>query len=147
MKALVWFGCGLLFGLGLWVSGMAQPAKVIGFLDVFGRWDPSLALVMLSAIVTTTIGYRRVLARPAPWLAERFQLPSASPIDARLLGGAALFGLGWGLSGYCPGPALTGLSVAGSGGLAFIAAMLAGVALVRTIDMRGSASTAKEASA
>lgn len=100
---------GLLFSLGLAVSGMTDPARVVGFLDVAGDWDPTLMFVLGGAVMTTFIGYRFVLKQPAPMLAGRFELPSRRDLDTKLLGGAALFGVGWGLSGYCPGPAIASL--------------------------------------
>ena len=123
--------CGLVFGLGLWISGMAQPVKVIGFLDIFGRWDPSLGVVMVSAVSVAWIGYRLVWRRDRPLLAPEFDLPSNRRIDARLLAGAALFGAGWGLGGDCPGPALTNLGFARPATIAFVACMCIGIALVR----------------
>ena len=122
---------GLLFGLGLVVSGMADPAKVLNFLDVAGTFDPSLAFVMAGAVAVTFAGYRLALRREKPVFDSTFHLPAATRIDARLLGGAALFGLGWGLAGFCPGPALTSLTLAAPGTLVFVPAMLAGMALAR----------------
>lgn len=100
---------GVLFGLGLAMSGMTDARRVLGFLDVFGQFDPSLVLVLGGAVATTAMAFRFVLRRNRPVLAETFQLASARPVDRRLLAGAALFGIGWGLAGYCPGPALAGL--------------------------------------
>ncbi len=122
---------GLVFGLGLLISGMANPAKVQNFLDPFGTFDPSLIFVMAGAAVVTLIGYRLLLRRPKPVLAARFYLPAAKDIDARLVGGAALFGIGWGLSGFCPGPAITSLPLLAKGTLVFVPAMLAGLAFAR----------------
>lgn len=133
MSFLVNLGLGLLFGLGLLVSGMADPAKVQNFLDLGGAWDPSLAFVMAGAVLTTALGYRLVLRRPRPLLAEAFQLPTRRAVDGRLLLGAALFGIGWGLGGFCPGPALASLGLAAPGTLAFLPAMLAGMALARRL--------------
>ena len=101
---------GVLFGAGLVVSGLTRPTKVLGFLDVFGAWDPSLALVMAGAIAVHALGYRLVRRRSAPLAAPRFWVPAAGSIDGRLLGGAAMFGVGWGLAGYCPGPAVVNLA-------------------------------------
>ena len=109
MKTLAGYAAGLLFGLGLAVSGMTDPARVLGFLDVAGAWDPTLMFVLGGAVVTTFIGYRRVLRRSTPLLGSVFQLPTKQELDAKLLGGAALFGVGWGLSGYCPGPAIASI--------------------------------------
>ncbi|MYL24774.1 DUF6691 family protein [Vreelandella massiliensis] len=111
MKSVMGYIAGLLFGLGLAVSGMTDPARVLGFLDIAGAWDPTLMFVLGGAVVTSFIGYRLVFKRSAPLLGERFQLPTKQDLDIKLLGGAALFGIGWGLSGYCPGPAIA--SVAG----------------------------------
>src|SRR5262245_62996894 len=97
---------GLLFGLGLIISGMVDPAKVQNFLDLFGTWDPSLAFVMAGAVATAFIGYRIAWWRPAPLLSQRFELPTDNGLDTRLVLGAGLFGIGWGLTGFCPGPAL-----------------------------------------
>ncbi len=127
---------GLIFGLGLIVSGMADPAKVLNFLDVFGTWDPSLAFVMLGAVAVTAVGYRLVLARPRPLFAARFQVPTRRDLDARILTGPALFGIGWGLSGLCPGPALTGLILGAPGVLAFVPAMFVGMATARRLGAR-----------
>ena len=100
---------GALFGSGLVVSGMTDPSKVIGFLDFFDRWDPSLVFVMLGAVSVYAIGYRLVIKSPGPVCADAFSIPTRSDLDARLIVGAILFGAGWGLAGYCPGPAITGL--------------------------------------
>ena len=100
---------GTLFGLGLVVSGMVNPAKVLAFLDVAGNWDPTLAFVMLGALAVTTPAFRVVLKRRGPWFANRFALPTKSDLEPRLVLGAALFGIGWGLAGLCPGPAVTAL--------------------------------------
>ncbi|MGB0920609.1 MAG: DUF6691 family protein [Alphaproteobacteria bacterium] len=125
---------GLLFGIGLVLSQMVNPAKVINFLDLFGAWDPSLAFVMGSALLTAAIGYRFVLKQPAPSFADTFQLPTAKDIDLKLVGGAALFGIGWGLSGYCPGPAIVGTGLAITPTLIFLVTMLAGMGLYRLQD-------------
>ncbi|MGU3545909.1 DUF6691 family protein [Methylobacterium sp. A52T] len=124
---------GLLFGLGLLVSGMADPAKVLAFLDVTGRWDPSLALVMAGAVAVSAAGYRLALRRGRPVLAPRFDVPTRRDLDPRLIAGAAIFGLGWGLVGLCPGPALTILTVAPAEALTFVAAMVAGMLLFRLV--------------
>ena len=131
MGILAQFIAALVFGIGLVISGMANPAKVLNFLDVAGSWDPSLAFVMGGALAVTMIGYRLVLARPKPILAPAFLLPARRAIDARLLLGAAIFGIGWGLAGFCPGPALTSLGLGAPGTLAFVPAMLVGMAAAR----------------
>lgn len=127
---------GLIFGLGLVISGMANPAKVQNFLDLAGIWDPSLIFVMGAAVVVTFLGYRLALRRPAPLFADHFRLPTTKEIDPRLLLGAALFGLGWGLTGFCPGPALTALPLLAKGTLVFVPAMLAGAFAARLLAGR-----------
>ena len=120
---------GVVFGVGLGLSGMTQPAKVIGFLDVFGAWDPSLVFVMGGAFVVHFVLSRWIRQRERPLLDVRFHLPPQARIDAKLVLGAAIFGVGWGLAGYCPGPAIVSL---GSGALApviFVAAMALGMAI------------------
>ena len=126
MKVWIAFAAGLLFGLGLSLGGMTQPAVVLGFLDIFGAWDPRLVFVMAGAVLTTAIGYRLVLRRSRPLLAERFQWPTSRRIDTRLIGGAALFGIGWGIAGYCPGPALASLGAGVPALLVLVACMIAG---------------------
>ena len=126
MRAWIAFAAGLLFGLGLSLGGMTQPAVVLGFLDIFGAWDPRLVFVMAGAVLTTAIGYRLVLRRSRPLLAERFQWPTSRRIDTRLIGGAALFGIGWGIAGYCPGPALASLGAGVPALLVLVACMIAG---------------------
>lgn len=124
------FGTGALFGLGLAWSGMTNPARVLAFLDVTGAFDPTLALVMAGALAVTLPAFAWVLRWPRPLLQPAFRLPTATRIDAPLLGGAALFGLGWGLAGLCPGPAIAGLVTGSPRVLVFCAAMLAGQRLV-----------------
>ncbi len=127
---------GTLFGLGLVVSGMANPAKVLGFLDVAGDWDPTLAMVMLGALAVTAPAFRVVLKRGGPWFATRFSLPTKTDLEPRLVLGAALFGIGWGLAGLCPGPAMTAL-VTGRGGIVlFVLAMLAGILIYDGFERR-----------
>jgi uncharacterized membrane protein YedE/YeeE len=118
---------GLLFGLGLVISGMINPQKVLGFLNFAGDWDGSLALVMAGALLTLGTLQRFILRRPTPLLGEKFYLPTAKIIDAPLLVGAMLFGLGWGLAGLCPGPAMAGLSLGITENTVFVIAMLAGM--------------------
>lgn len=140
MRPLFGFLAGLLFGVGLVVAGMADPAKVLNFLDVFGSWDPSLAFVMGGAALTTFIGYRLVLSRlRRPLLLPGFQLPTRQDIDRDLLLGAATFGVGWGIGGFCPGPAWNALSLAAPGTLVFLPAMLAGMALATLLRDRRTA--------
>lgn len=127
------FVAGAMFGIGFIVSGMINPAKVQAFLDVAGAWDPSLAFVMLGAVAVSTIGYRLAFRRARPLAAARFSLPARSDVDARLLGGAALFGAGWGLAGFCPGPALSGLAFGATPTIVFVIAMAAGMMLARRL--------------
>lgn len=127
MRFVVNLAIGLIFGIGLVVSGMSDPAKVLNFLDLAGTWDPSLAFVMAGAVAVTFAGYRLVWRRPAPVAAQRFDVPGGKGIDAKILVGPAIFGLGWGLSGFCPGPALTAIGLAAPGTLAFVPAMFVGM--------------------
>ena len=127
MRTVFGFLSGLVFGLGLVVSGMADPAKILNFLDLAGTWDPSLAFVMAGATTTAFIGYRLVWRRPRPVLEPAFELPRNTRIDRPLVLGAALFGIGWGIGGFCPGPAWTALPLAAPGTLVFLPAMLAGL--------------------
>jgi uncharacterized membrane protein YedE/YeeE len=127
MSFLINLALGLLFGAGLVLSGMSDPAKVLNFLDLFGTWDPSLAFVMGGAVLVAFIGYRLALVRGAPIAADRFHLPAGKAIDSRVIAGPAIFGIGWGLGGFCPGPALTVLGLGEQGTLAFVPAMLLGM--------------------
>ena len=120
---------GLIFGLGLVVSQMVNPAKVIAFLDIPGGWDPSLAFVMGAALIVTAIGYRLVWAGNKPVFEDRFQVPGNRTIDGKLAVGAVLFGIGWGLVGLCPGPAISAVTVGGIEALGFLGAMVAGMVL------------------
>ncbi|WP_432719578.1 hypothetical protein R0381_000287 [Jeongeupia wiesaeckerbachi] len=127
---------GLLFGLGLIVSGMANPAKVLGFLDLAGRWDPSLAVVMAGAIGVGLAGFGLAKRRTASLLGEAMQLPASTVVDARLIAGGVMFGIGWGLAGICPGPALVAFSAGAPQALVFVLAMLAGMGLQRRFSGR-----------
>jgi hypothetical protein len=118
---------GLLFGLGLTISQMVNPAKVIGFLDIFGDWDPSLALVMATAIPVTALGYALAARRRSPVCAADFSFPTRTQIDWPLMTGAVLFGVGWGLVGYCPGPAIAALGLGNPATLLFVGSMLVGM--------------------
>ena len=120
---------GLIFGLGLLVSGMANPHKVLGFLDLAGPWDPSLALVMGGAVAVGLVGFAWARKRQRSLLGQPMQLPTRQDIDAPLVIGSALFGIGWGLAGYCPGPALVGITAGMTSAIIFSAAMLAGMVL------------------
>ena len=119
--------CGVLFGLGLAISEMVNPAKVLGFLDVTGKWDPSLILVMAAGLVVTLLTFRPILNQSRSLLDHQFHLPSRTNIDRQLLTGAAIFGIGWGLVGYCPGPAIASLAYGQMESVIFIAAMVAGL--------------------
>ena len=121
------FGCGLIFGAGLLLSGMTQPAKVLGFLDVFGMWDPTLAFVMAAALLVSFIGFRFARQRAKPVLAAEYSWPTRTDIDPSLLMGSALFGIGWGLVGLCPGPALVNLATLMPQVFVFVLAMAAGL--------------------
>jgi uncharacterized membrane protein YedE/YeeE len=134
VKALVAFIAGLTFGLGLIVSGMANPAKVLGFLDLAGPWDPSLALVMAGAIAVGGIGFLVAGRRGTTLLGEPMDLPTSRGIDRRLVAGSLLFGVGWGLAGFCPGPALVALGAGQVKALVFVAAMVAGMAVFEVLE-------------
>ncbi len=134
MNLLFSLMAGLIFGLGLIIAGMANPAKVLGFLDIRGAWDPSLALVMVAAVVVATIGFTWAKKRKTSLLGQPIQLPTAANIDKRLIGGSLLFGIGWGLAGICPGPALVLLGAGMYKGGVFVAAMLAGMVIFSAIE-------------
>ncbi len=126
---------GLVFGIGIAVSGMGNPAKVLNFFDVFGTWDPSLAFVMGGALVTAAIGYRVIFGRrQTPVFDTRFHLPTARALDFRLIGGSALFGVGWGIAGFCPGGAIPALGFAPWPTALFLVSMAAGMLLARWIQ-------------
>jgi uncharacterized membrane protein YedE/YeeE len=127
--ALTSFVSGVVFALGLGISGMTRPIKVIGFLDFFGNWDASLAFVMLGAIGVYFVAYRLSRTMRSPILGASFSIPTRSAVDARLLGGAALFGAGWGLAGFCPGPTITSLASGSAPVVVFVASMAAGIYL------------------
>ena len=133
------FAAGLLFGLGLIVSQMVNPAKVLGFLDISGNWDPSLALVMGGAVAVSALGTLVAKRRGVPVLAPRLEIPTRRDLDPRLIGGAALFGIGWGTAGLCPGPAIAALAVAPGPALVFCAGMAVGFALFRFVPAPPSA--------
>jgi uncharacterized membrane protein YedE/YeeE len=129
MHALSAFAAGLIFGLGLIVSGMADPSKVIGFLNLAGPWDPSLAFVMVGAIMVALVAYRLAQERAKTFLGAALRLPDARQIDRRLMLGSLVFGVGWGLAGFCPGPALVSLGSGQDKAVVFTLAMLTGMAL------------------
>ena len=125
---------GLVFGLGLIVSGMANPAKVLGFLDLAGPWDPSLALVMAGAIAVGFVSFAMARKRTLSLLGAAMTLPAERPIDRRLIGGGLLFGIGWGVAGFCPGPALVALGMGQGKALVFVVAMLAGMGIFELLE-------------
>jgi uncharacterized membrane protein YedE/YeeE len=137
-RALAALVAGGMFGTGLVLGGMTNPRKVLGFLDIFGRWDASLVFVMLGAIAVHAGAYRLLRGWPAPLYAERFALPTRRDVDMKLLSGAAIFGIGWGLVGYCPGPALTSLAGGGLAASLFVAAMSAGMLLTARLEARAA---------
>ncbi len=139
--------CGLIFGWGLLISGMVQPAKVLAFLDIFGDWDPSLAVTMVAALVVSSMGFALARRREGPYLAPQSFWPSASSIDRPLVIGAVLFGIGWGLSGLCPGPALENLTTLSPRLLVFVAAMIAGMLLQDWWQRRTASQARREADA
>ena len=132
--ALAAFVAGLIFAVGLALGGMTLPGKVTAFLDIFGDWDPSLALVMLGAITVHAVLYRVIRRHSSPLFAPTFSTPTRRDLDFRLVGGAALFGVGWGLGGFCPGPAVTSLASGQPSILIFVAAMLVGMFLYKLVD-------------
>ncbi len=136
-------GAGLVFGLGIAISGMGNPAKVLNFFDVLGTWDPSLIFVMGGALITTAIGYRIVFgARSAPMFDAKFHLPTSKTIDVKLVGGSALFGVGWGISGFCPGGAIPALGFAPWPTALFLISMGGGILLARWLQALPSRKTA-----
>jgi uncharacterized membrane protein YedE/YeeE len=143
MQILMAFITGLIFGLGLILSGMTDPAKVIGFLDITGTWNPSLAFVMGGAILIAAITFHFAETRSKALLGDVMRLPTARQIDRRLVLGGLVFGVGWGLAGYCPGPAVASLANGGSKPLIFVVAMIAGMAIFEIQDRRASAQKRK----
>jgi uncharacterized protein len=137
MAILLQFVVGLIFGFGLLLSGMSDPAKVLNFLDLggvkSGTWDPSLAFVMAGAVAVTFVGFRVVLKRAQPLFADRFHMPTRRELDLRIVAGPAIFGVGWGLAGFCPGPALTALGFGTREAAIFVVAMFAGMWVARML--------------
>ncbi|MFY9244878.1 DUF6691 family protein [Roseicyclus sp.] len=127
MHLIIVYLIGVIFGTGIVVSGMANPAKVINFFDIAGTWDPSLAFVMGGALIVTALGYRMVFGRARPLFEGRFVLPTARNLDARLIGGSAVFGVGWGIAGFCPGGALPALGTGRIEVILFTAALIGGI--------------------
>ncbi|MGA8968927.1 MAG: DUF6691 family protein [Pseudolabrys sp.] len=136
MAALASFGCGLIFGVGLVISGMTQPQKVLGFLDIFGRWDPTLALVMAAALIVSGAGFALARQQKQPMLTAQHLWPTRTDVDRSLVAGSVLFGLGWGLAGLCPGPALVNIAGLWPSVIVFVLAMTAGMILKDLWDRR-----------
>jgi uncharacterized membrane protein YedE/YeeE len=144
MQALASFLCGLIFGSGLMISGMTQPAKVLGFLDAFGRWNPTLALVMAGALATSGVGYMLARRHSRPLFAPQYLWPTRTDIDRPLVVGSVLFGIGWGLAGLCPGPALENLATLSPRIIVFVIAMIAGMSAQDVWQRRAPSTTAIE---
>ncbi|CAN1516962.1 COG2391 Predicted transporter component [Paracoccaceae bacterium] len=136
MRLLAALLIGLIFGLGISISGMINPAKVLNFFDIAGTWDPSLAFVMVGALCVTIPGYRLVLKRPAPVMESGFHLPDTKVIDRRLVLGSATFGIGWGIAGFCPGGALPALGTGRVDVFLFVAALIGGLLFARVLQSR-----------
>ncbi|MEL7213563.1 MAG: DUF6691 family protein [Pseudomonadota bacterium] len=136
MRLVLGYLVGLIFGTGILISGMANPAKVLNFFDIFGTWDPSLAFVMGGALAVTFLGYRFVLRRTAPVGDAKFHLPSKRDIDLPLVAGSATFGVGWGIAGFCPGGALPALGTGNTAVLIFVAALVMGIWAARFAQRR-----------
>lgn len=134
MQILIALLAGLLFGIGLIIAGMTDPANVIGFLDIAGRWNPSLAFVMVGGIVVAALAFRFAATQTQSLFGGTFRAPTATQIDLRLVLGGLMFGIGWGLAGYCPGPALASIAVGGSKPIVFTLAMLAGMAVFELLE-------------
>ena len=137
MRLFVSYLIGLVFGVGISISGMANPAKVINFFDITGTWDPSLAFVMGGALGVTALGYRFVLRRSGPLMAQAFALPTRRDIDMPLLAWAGSFGIGWGIAGFCPGGALPALGTGDTNVFMFVGALIVGVMTARTLQAVG----------
>ncbi|MBV1904100.1 MAG: YeeE/YedE family protein [Marinosulfonomonas sp.] len=131
MKHVITYLIGLIFGIGITISGMGNPAKVLNFFDFAGTWDPSLAFVMAGGLIVTAIGYRIVFGKPAPVYDAQFITPARNRVDAKLLGGSALFGLGWGITGFCPGGALPVLGTGRAEVFLFVAALIGGILITK----------------
>jgi len=144
LPIVIQFALGLIFGLGLLVSGMSDPAKVLNFLDLAAirteAWDPSLAFVMMGAVAIAFAGFRFVLRQPRPIFGDKFHLPTMTELDSRIIVGPAIFGVGWGLAGFCPGPAFVALGYGTSASILFVIAMFCGMAIARALANRPSAS-------
>jgi uncharacterized membrane protein YedE/YeeE len=138
MQIMTAFVTGLIFGLGLILSEMTNPAKIIGFLDIFGNWDPSLVLVMLGAITVNAVSFKLTKSRQQSFFGQQIKLPKSSNIDHRLITGSLIFGVGWGLAGYCPGPALTSVLLGGYQPLIFAISMLIGMGVFEVVNQLSS---------
>lgn len=145
LRTLAAGAIGLVFGTGIAISGMANPAKVLNFFDIFGTWDPSLAFVMAAALTVTAIGYRFVLKRPKPVLEPKFHVPGNRKLDVPLIAGSAAFGIGWGITGFCPGGAIPALGLGEPSAWIFVASMLAGIATARTFSVAQARRAAQNA--
>ncbi|MEE3360564.1 MAG: DUF6691 family protein [Pseudomonadota bacterium] len=137
MKLIVYYLIGLVFGVGISISGMANPAKVLNFFDLAGSWDPSLMFVMGGALIVTFIGYRLAFRRSAPLMAPRFEVPTRRDLDLPLIGGSAVFGIGWGIAGFCPGGALPALGTGMIEVAIFVASLIAGLLTARVLRRVG----------
>lgn len=137
MKLFITYLIGLVFGVGISISGMANPAQVLNFFDIFGTWDPSLALVMGGALVVAAIGYKIIFRRPAPIFEPVFNVPTSRVIDTKLVAGSAVFGVGWGIAGFCPGAALPALGTGRAEVFVFFGALVAGILLARGLMQIG----------
>lgn len=138
IRFLITYAIGLIFGFGIILGGMANPAKVLNFFDIAGTWDPSLAFVMGGALVVTALGYRIVLRRPTPRLGEVFHLPTLARVDPSLIAGSAAFGIGWGIAGFCPGGALPAIGTLDPAVLTFTGAMIAGILGAKAFKARAA---------
>lgn len=134
MKLITTYLIGLIFGFGISISGMINPAKVLNFFDIAGTWDPSLMFVMGGALITTFVGYRLIFCRQVPILGEVFNLPSSQTVDSRLIAGSAVFGVGWGIAGFCPGGALPALGTGQSQVFIYAAALVAGIFIAKFLQ-------------
>jgi uncharacterized membrane protein YedE/YeeE len=144
MQGLASFLCGLIFGSGLMISGMTQPARVLGFLDIFGRWDPTLAFVMAAALAISSLGYALARRQGRPAFAAKHLWPNRTDIDRPLIIGSVLFGIGWGLAGLCPGPALANLAGLSPRVIVFVIAMIAGMSAKDLWELRVPSAAAME---
>ncbi len=145
MRHILTYLTGVIFGTGIVLSGMSNPSKVLNFFDFAGIWDPSLAFVMGAAVVVAFIGYRFVLRRPKPVFEARFDIPASRTIDMRLIAGSAVFGVGWGVAGFCPGGAIPAVSTLNPSVLIFVASLIAGMLLARSIMRIGAARQSRAA--